>query len=1434
MEVWSQASIMRESDDEEEQPREADAMDEPLQDADPVECVPCDAGNIAFGPPCAGERIPKTLTSPVKPSAEAVALHYTTHLPYRNWCPVCVRAKAIEDAHKRGANEPDEEDEGGVPEVAIDYNALDEFLDVVEEANSKLKTLVLKDDPSGSMFQHKIDVKGAGDEWLMKRICKDLEELGRRDTILKSDGEPAIVAVQSKIQSMRSGRTFPKNPPAYNPEANGPIEKAVRDVTAHSRALKLGLESRLQKQLPDGAKIIEWILELAPFLLSKYSVGHDGMTSHERLLGTKWRRPCLEIGEVVFAKLVGRKRKKGKKDKQRKKLAEQAVEAVWVGQMARTGEHIVAQPNGGDAFRCRTVRRVPKEDRWNWDKIMSIEATPRKPSPNKLKSDVIGAKIADDEAQAPQRTRRHPARSAQPGDEAAALPMPSTREDDVRDFRITETLLAKYGGYMEGCLGCEHKKGGLPGHQKHSHECRLRLQKSMEKDEKGRGIVEAARMRKSGHGGEAAAAAPAASERPPAHEEPPQADAEMTSLDEDLFGTQKFGDEDLIGTPRFGEESEDDEPDDDEIMELNEQNFRKRKESKGSQDEDSEDNEEPRSKKQKLKLLITTESEHGTTIAKCTYTEKGDCDQLQPLFKHSTPTTLTARAMCEKNVDEKDARTSVERHFEEMKDCLKLLAAVREHTEVKKIIKDLDEAMKVRITAKTTAPLNNTGNCDVAEVYSPPRMTTAAEEVGLRPGWALDLTQRDENGEPWDFSKAAQRQRARQKQDDDKPFMLILCPMCGPFSSVQNLNYVNMSEAEVKEKLKDALEHVKFAVELCLRQHREGRLFMFEHPAGASSWESRLLRDLGSREGVHKVNFDFCEAGMEIDGTPVKKRTRIMTNSTALHMILRHAQCRGDHEHADTLDGKVSECQVYPRKFCMMVCQAIKREVDNAAWQDRMCEAFDISAGFDKLMKVQEKMDKMECPPEEDPYATLYSGLEFMDDISGAPLMKELAIEARKAEMQFFKKLGVYTKVPREKWMRAISTKWIDQNKGDEKCPNYRARLVGREIKRSQRLDLFAATPPLESLKLIISICASNQFHEDPAHRFVVMANDVKRAYFYAPATRPVYITIPDEDYEEGDEHRVGRLNLSLYGTRDAAMNWAAKYTEVLRGLGFQVGSASPCNFFHGGRQISVTVHGDDFTSTGTAHDLEWLDMKFKEEFEIKTEVLGPRHDQKKQIRVLNRVIAWGEDGITYEADQRHAELIIGELGLDNAKAVATPGSREDASKAGPPTSTTTTTNVLQHDHEANAFMETAEIYEDERLLDATILRTETEGLTVQKLLDANDAKLFRGIAARLNYLAQDRPDLQFAAKEVSRRMARPTDGDWLLLKRVGRYLLGAPRAVQTFAWQYAPYSLDTYVDSDWAGCKASCRSTSGGAVKLGRHALRTWSSTQATVVQHD
>ena len=42
---------------------------------------------------------------------------------------------------------------------------------------------------------------------------------------------------------------------------------------------------------------------------------------------------------------------------------------------------------------------------------------------------------------------------------------------------------------------------------------------------------------------------------------------------------------------------------------------------------------------------------------------------------------------------------------------------------------------------------------------------------------------------------------------------------------------------------------------------------------------------------------------------------------------------------------------------------------------------------------------------------------------------------------------------------------------------------------------------------------------------------------------------------------------------------------------------------------------------------------------------MGPEAHDVKTVRVLNRVIEWKEDRIIYEADPRHAEIIIDEMG---------------------------------------------------------------------------------------------------------------------------------------------------------------------------------------------
>ena len=73
---------------------------------------------------------------------------------------------------------------------------------------------------------------------------RDLDEWGRRDVRLQTDGEPALLALQQAIAEARKGDTVLRNSP-YNPQSNGEAEKAVQDVTDLMRRMLLGLEAKL-------------------------------------------------------------------------------------------------------------------------------------------------------------------------------------------------------------------------------------------------------------------------------------------------------------------------------------------------------------------------------------------------------------------------------------------------------------------------------------------------------------------------------------------------------------------------------------------------------------------------------------------------------------------------------------------------------------------------------------------------------------------------------------------------------------------------------------------------------------------------------------------------------------------------------------------------------------------------------------------------------------------------------------------------------------------------------------------------------------------------------------------------------------------------------------------------------------------------------------
>jgi hypothetical protein len=198
-------------------------------------------------------------------------------------------------------------------------------------------------------------------------------------------------------------------------------------------------------------------------------------------------------------------------------------------------------------------------------------------------------------------------------------------------------------------------------------------------------------------------------------------------------------------------------------------------------------------------------------------------------------------------------------------------------------------------------------------------------------------------------------------------------------------------------------------------------------------------------------------------------------------------------------------------------------------------------------------------------------------------------------------------------------------------------------------------------------------------------------------------------------------------------------------------------------------VHGDDLTFVGAQEGLDFVEKKMKERHELKVNArLGDGLQGDKETDILGRLVRCTPAGFGYEADPRHRCKVLEVLGFSEKK----------------------------------------------KGLSVNVRVEELAEELVE--LEAAEGKSFRALAARLNYLAQDSPEEQFAAKEVCRDMARPNQDSWRKLNLLARFILEREAVIWMFEWQGSEAELRVYSYSDWAGCRRTRRSTSGGALMMG------------------
>lgn len=153
--------------------------------------------------------------------------------------------------------------------------------------------------------------------------------------------------------------------------------------------------------------------------------------------------------------------------------------------------------------------------------------------------------------------------------------------------------------------------------------------------------------------------------------------------------------------------------------------------------------------------------------------------------------------------------------------------------------------------------------------------------------------------------------------------------------------------------------------------------------------------------------------------------------------------------------------------------------------------------------------------------------------------------------------------------------------------------------------------------------------------------------------------------------------------------------------------------FAHESKDLMGVVHGDDLVFVGPDEELDFVLKVLKSRYELKDRGrLGLGPNDKNNIDMLGRILEISSEGITWSGDPRHLKLLESHFGMNDAP--------KTLSKNGYPEEDTDDTELSQA-----------------------------------------EAREYRMLALRLNYMAQDNPYMQFPAKEACRGMARPKVQDF-------------------------------------------------------------------------
>ena len=426
------------------------------------------------------------------------------------------------------------------------------------------------------------------------------------------------------------------------------------------------------------------------------------------------------------------------------------------------------------------------------------------------------------------------------------------------------------------------------------------------------------------------------------------------------------------------------------------------------------------------------------------------------------------------------------------------------------------------------------------------------------------------------------------------------------------------------------------------------------------------------------------------------------------------------------------------------------------AWRKREAQLVERVEEVPKRMRIGEQVVGALYTPVLEPEDPDVDEEAVEEVLEVQPLSEEERLAGRTAELAKMDTFKTYTPVEKEEAMGklVLDSTWVETRKptGEAKC-----RYCLREFKsNSFRDDVYAVATTSATSKMIdyVGVMKGYKF----------FTADATNAFWQVPIDEECYMYPPEEWKEQRKQEglpwdMMWKLNTEWYGRRVAGQKFVEWFAKILEEQGCKRSTVAPWFFYHPSWDISLEMHMDDLYGCGPEGNVKKFLESIHQQVKMKSEIHGPGDEftHLKRVRSLDN-----EGNMHIRPDPKHIQAAVEILGIVGCRPASTP---------------------------------------------AVAGGTQSKKWEKEVPLDEEDSKIYRSVTGILMYLSPDRPDAQFAIRELTKSLKEPLGEDMTKLIRVVRYLSGTP----DYGVKFSPGNsevLNVYSDTDWANCKKSRTST--------------------------